>query len=614
MNFKQLIWKNNQFLLERLDPSHEFLGGLRHNEAVQHKIASVEEQPTPTEKTHALLIALLDVRDDLQDSVMNDVIKALRSTSQYHIANIFRKVSDEVSMSNEHYSQLQTKAAEMIKYMDTENGLLDQLFSAKVVGCSEVERIRSATGRNNMARRLIEILMKKSDNAFETLIKKLNEVGQTHVAYILTGVGSARPLSQRLRDKLLSARVKLIGSIYFKGLPSALMSRHVFTEFDQQHVESRPTENEKIERTLDLIARKSQSAFREFLVALDETHNEHAVVEMMGSEIAATVHVITDTDGARCCTAILEKELREFIQKAFEQDEEKVRYLNEVLEGSDSCYSGVEEGSIIVKFRCKNIAALQELHRSKKLDDLFTEAFCCAPGLKSISLQMEEGQFQQCADEYTALKLMTSEHREALLSSTKFLVGKMKVGGDLLGRLGLCRERRQTIEAAATHEDQVKTLLDVVSRQPDSAFKRLLDALSDTGQEQCALIIVALLVDPRDEETPTQQPEVARRMADDSMRRLISKLPTIDKETKAAISNLRAALKRNVGSATVKRAQTWPQQNDTRKNCNSLKITEMTEDSRITVKQPMHIRNSARTSSQRNEAVVTEHCKSVCGD
>ena len=351
MNFKQLILKNYQLLLERLDPSHAFLRGLRQNEAVQHKIASIEEQPTRTEKINTFLHALLDVRDDLQNSLMNDVIKALRSDGQYHIINIFRKVSDEVSMSDEHYSQLQTRAAEVIKYMDVENGLLDQLFSAKVVGCSEVERIRSASCRNDMARRLIEILMKKSDNAFKTLVVKLNEVGQTHVAYILTGVGSARPLSQKLRNNLFSARVKLIGSIYFKGLPSALMSRHVFTDFDQQHVESRPTENEKIERTLDLIARKSQSAFRQFLVALDETHNEHAVVEMMGSEIAATVHVITDTDGAGVCTAILEKELRDFIQKAFEQDEEKVRHLNEVLEGSDSCYSGVDEGSIIVKFR-----------------------------------------------------------------------------------------------------------------------------------------------------------------------------------------------------------------------------------------------------------------------
>jgi len=247
MNFKQLILKNYLLILKRLDPSHEFFGGLRQNESVQHKIASIEEQPTPTEKTKALLHALLDVSDDLQDSLMDDVIDALRSSGQDRVANIFR-------MSDEHYSQLQTRAAELVQYMDTENGLLDQLFSAKVFGCSEVERIRSASGRNNMARRLIEILMKKPDDAFETLVKKLNEVGQTHVAYILTGEGSARPLSRRSKDELISARFKLLGSIYFKGLVSALMSRHVFTDFDQQHVESRPTENEKIERTLDLIA------------------------------------------------------------------------------------------------------------------------------------------------------------------------------------------------------------------------------------------------------------------------------------------------------------------------------------------------------------------------
>jgi len=337
----------------------------------------------------------------------------------------------------------------------------------------------------------------------------------------------------------------------------------------------------------------------------------------MGSEIAAKIHVITDTNEAGFCTTNLERQLREFIQNAFEKDEKEVRHLNEVLDGSDTCVSGVEEGSIIVKFRCKNIAALQELYRSKTLDDLFTETFCRAPGIKSISLEMEDGQFQQCADNFTALQLMTPEHQEALLSSAKFLVGKMKVCDDLLDKLRLRRERRQTIEAAATHEDQVKTLLDVVSRQPDAAFKQLLDALRDTGQEQCALIIVALLVDPRDEKTITQQPEEAQKMADDSMRRLISNLPTIDKETKTAISNLRTSLRRSVSSTTVKRTQkkearvTWPQPSDTHENCNSSKITKKTENGRITAKQPMHFINSARTSSQRNQALVTENRKLV---
>jgi len=620
MNFKQVIRQNYQFLLKRLNPSHDFFGGLQQNEALRNKLASIKEQPTSTDKVDALLSVLLDVRDDRQDSVMGDVIEALRTSGQRHIANIFRKVSEEVFMSDEHYRQLQTKTAELSKYMDPENQLLEELRSSLVISGSEAERIRSASGRNEMTRILIEMCLKKSDDVFEMLVKALNEVGQSHVAYILTGEGNARPVCQKLRDKLFSNRVELIGSIYFKGLPSALISRRVFTEYDQQHVESRPTENEKIERTLDLIARKSHSAFYEFLVALGETHQEHVVQVLMGSEIAAEVII---RDAAGCCTANLVKELRKVMQDAFEKDENCIKALNDVLDESETYFTGVEEGSIIVKFRCKNAEALREMHRSKELDKLFTETFCSSlvhKGLGSIQLQIEDSLFQQCADRSTALKLMTPEHREALTSSAKFLVDKMVVSDDLLDKLPLCRDRRQAVEAAATREEQVRTLLDIVSRQPDSAFKQLLDALTDTRQEQSALILgtPAPLLDLRDEETLPQQPAAARRAAENSLRHLISKLPAIDNETERSISNLRTSLstvRQGTCSATAQRSDreeanvTGPQQIDACHSCSCLKMTEVAGDVRVTAKQPILVPNSTQTS-QGNQ-LVTENSKSV---
>jgi len=626
MNFKQLIKQNYLFLLKSLDPSHEFFGGLQLSEAIQHQVAYINEQSaTPGDKTYALLSALLRVDDDLQDSLMDDVIEALRSSGQGHIANIFRIVSDRVSMSDEHYHQLQTKTAELSKYVDPENALLNRLLSAKVISLSEVERIRFAAGRNEMARKLIEMLMRKPDDAFETLVETLNEVGQSHVSYILTGEGNARPLSQKLRDKLISNRVKLIGSIYFKGLVSVLMSRGVFTEHDQQHVESRPTENEKIERTLDLIARKSQSAFYQFLVALVETRQEHVVVEMMGSEIAAKVDLITDTDAAGFCTANLEIELRQIMQDAFEKDENGAKDLNDVLDKSETSFTGVEEGSIIVKFRCKNVGALQELHRSQKLDELFTRTFCSPlvhKGLKSIRLQIEDHQFQQCADKFMALKLMTSEHREALVSSTKFLVNKVTVSGDLLEKLPLSEEHRQAIEEAATGEDKVKMLLDVVSRQPDTSFEQLLSALRDTKQEQSALILCPSLLDLRDEETLLPQPATALKTAENSMRHLIANLPAIDNETKLAISNLRTSLSTMRQNASrkptnVERTQrdkanmARPETIDACQNCNSVRMTEATGNDRITLMQPMPVPNSAHTSSHGDKPFVTVNRKSA---
>ena len=80
----------------------------------------------------------------------------------------------------------------------------------------------------------------------------------------------------------------------------------------------------------------------------------------------------------------------------------------------------------------------------------------------------------------------TSEHHQTLKSSAEWLLDELTVSDDLLDKLSLFGERRQAIKRAATREDQVKTLINVVSRQPDSAFARLLNALDDTQQSSAA--------------------------------------------------------------------------------------------------------------------------------
>jgi len=620
MTFKQLISRNYRLLLKSLDLSHEFVGGLQLNEAIQHKIAFIKEKQTPTDKVDALLSAMLEVSDDFQDSLMDDVIEALNFSGQGHVANIFRRVSDKVCMSNEHCRRLQTKMTELCKCMDPENQLLDQLLSDEVVSSCEVERIRFSTGRNEMTRKLIEIFMKKSDDAFETLTDTLNEVGQAHVAYILTGEGNARPLNQKLRDKLLLNRVELITSIYFKGLVSVLMSKGVFTEYDQQCVEPirmTLTENEKIEKTLDLVARKSQSAFRQFIVALDETQHGHVVSLLMGSEIEAKVMI--DTDATEACATNLEKELFETMQVETENEETAVKELNDALDAHETSFTGVTEGSIVVKFRCKNAEALRELYRSKTLDKLFTDAFCrplAHKGLKSIRLEIADRQFQRCDETLAVLKLMTPEHRDALMSSAKFLAHKMIVSDDLLDKLALCGERRRAIETAA-REERVSKLLDIVSRQPDSAFTQLLDALRDTEQEQSALILCT----PREEKPLPQRPEAAWKMAKDSMRLLISKFQSIDDETRTAVDNLHTSLStmRQMCGKTAQRTQEAEIYSTELRNvdaCHDYKSLEMTEaatNGRISAKQPMPVPRSTQTSLEKNKLIVNENRKSARG-
>ena len=184
----------------------------------------------------------------------------------------------------------------------------------------------------------------------------------------------------------------------------------------------------------------------------------------------------------------MENELCEPVQRSFENEDTEVKQLSEVISSNGISVPEVSKGSILVKFRCIDhtaLVSLQELYSSKKLDQLFSESFVpkfADKGLESLSIHIPDEEFQR----HIQLKPMTDEHRQLLLSSEERLVNKMVVSDDLLDKLSLSRRCRQAIK---THEQQVKTLLDIVSRRPDCAFTQLLNALKDTNQHEAADII-----------------------------------------------------------------------------------------------------------------------------
>jgi len=400
-------------------------------------------------------------------------------------------------MSDGHYGILKFKKAQLCQFLDLENGLLDELENAEVISSIDVDHVRAISGDvgylrsiavyDEMARKLIEIIMRKPDSAFYALVRALDKTKQSHVTHILTGIGNNLPISEECRDKLLEKRSVVVRSIYPKCLVSSLISKGIFSRHDQLCVESRLGENEQSETILDLIARKSQAAFDDFIRTLQECHHGHVVEELMGSVVAAKVEAQVN---AGVDVAVVESELRENMQDAFQNNNTEVKQVNDLLASNGVSVTQVEQGSIIVKFQCRDhaaLASLQRLYRSKKLDQFFTEAFSpkfAQKGVECLSFSIPDEQFV-----YAGSKLMTEEHRHTLQSSAKRLGNKIRISDELLDKLSLCRRRRQAIERAATREEQVKTLLDIVSRQPDSAFTQLLNALNSTDQHEAVLYL-----------------------------------------------------------------------------------------------------------------------------
>jgi len=482
MALGQIIAANFSTLLRCLEPTNELLGKLLLTEFVQDRIPFIQQQVTLNDKTNALLTTLREVPDDFQELVMNDFIAALRSCGQEHVANIFRPESDKVPMSNEHRTILVKQSCELCKFLDPVNGILDKLFSSEVITWDDGDRIRNMVGFNDMARQLISTILRKSDDAFQVLVSSLKETGQSHVIYMLTGEGDSLPLSEDYRTKLREQR-ELIHSVTPHDLMPALIAKGVFTSYDQERVEGRKTNDDKAEMIFDLIARKSQTAFDQFVEILRKCKHEHVAEPLLGPEVNAEVEVSVEAPAVDRTN--LEHELRQDIPQTLAGNETE---LKQEMTKNGISVSGVVEGSIIVKFKYKDHAALvslQKLYSSKKFDQLFTEAFCpkfAAKGLKSLRLVIAEVEFQR----HFELQLMTDDHRSALMSLAEHSFNTVTISNELLDKLSLSDRCRQVVRAPATREQQVKTLLDIVSRQPDSAFTQLLNALDDTQQTEAA--------------------------------------------------------------------------------------------------------------------------------
>ena len=460
---------------------------------MKDRISCIKQQVTVDDKNDTLLDALMEVPDNFQKSVMNNLVSALRFSGQDHVANIFRRENDKEIMTDEHYELLSTKQVDLCQFLNPRDELVNSLLSKKVFSLADKRRILSKACLNDMADETIEVLRRKSDDAFYHFIDLLRQTGQSHVAFILTGKGKNRPLKEEHRSSLLtSSRDDLVRKIDSKhsGLIRTLMSKSVLSSSEAQRVTSvQPdTQEDRNEFILDLIARKSQFDFSNFITALKDTGQTHVVTYLTGAEVVAKIKTVYETGTPDSYVRYVDAELLKYMKEMFQRNSDVVRKLNTTLSQKGISVYDVRDGCIEIAFTCENVQSLlnfQTLNVSGELRNMLNSAFCprfAKKGLLSLKLEICDSQFVRWIP-------TTSEHREALTSSTEWLVNKMAVTDKMMDELALCERRREAIESASTREQKVKTLIDVVSRQPDSTFTQLLNALNDTRQTEAADVI-----------------------------------------------------------------------------------------------------------------------------
>ena len=95
-------------------------------------------------------------------------------------------ITAKTTMSAEHLQQLQVNLHDLTRVIDPDGGLLTKLFSQGVLNHIDVQRILQERCLERMNEKLLmEILLRKPDDAFDKFVTSLVETGQPHAACLL---------------------------------------------------------------------------------------------------------------------------------------------------------------------------------------------------------------------------------------------------------------------------------------------------------------------------------------------------------------------------------------------------------------------------------------------
>jgi len=476
-----------QQLLRSVDPTEELLSDLCAVETFKDKVADIQSAETSKVKADKILSLL---SDENYEETIGPFISALHDNGQAHVAGVFVTRSNEDLLTDDKYQLLFDKLDILLDHLDPDCGIVSSLQSKRVFSQSDVERIRAQKTADEKVDKLVEILSRKSQSSYECFISELEDHDQGHIVYILTGNGSP-PISDKNLNILRQRRRDMLRSMESKytTFTSTLFSMGILTDKDRQRVEGMgPVPHQRNEKILDILYRKSERHFEMFVIALEETEQEHVAELLKDIETSGTLHMnLIHNDSLQIQDA--EAKLTLNLDSDFGDSESQI---NRGLYDMGIVGAGVDNGCIRVWFKFLTRETLDVLERGE-LDKLFTDTYRgLFPDQNAVSIHIEipETEFNRCRQIINQRKaLMKPEHQKALELAAEKISDEITVDEDLLKELSLCEYRRDAILNQSTSKDKAKVLMEVMARRPNCEFQHLLNALRKKRQDAAASFI-----------------------------------------------------------------------------------------------------------------------------
>ena len=497
VNYREILTGSWKLLQRSINPSNDLLNGMIRVGFSIKLVEAIRTQATDWDKVGRLLQELNSCSDvDITD-VLSRFANVLREVGQEHVANVFGDSGlvhpgQASPMSLDHYELLNSKIADLCKFIDTEGGLTERLEQARVLLLADVQAIRAERTLNRKALELIHIMQRKADHCFECFLSALKETGQSHVVHVLTGEGD-RPLMDEWYKVLSAKQAFLVDFMVptISGLLDQLISREVFSQDEKDRIKNGDSADDLTspqERMLALLVRKSQPAFDNFIKALIASNQAHIAIEIVGLEVEGKLigSYMAETDELE--KTAVENLLKIKFKEIASGIDNLQNELAQALEAVGTRVTYVGDGCIALRFKCRNAKSLNEfraLYESRLLNAILTRIFCdefYKRGLVSLVLNIPDEEFARCESTFADEAPMPVEERKALMTAVEMLHSGLVTVRDLMELLSLNDREKFVVEALGSEcQQQRSVLMSIVSRKPHKIYRRLISSMTGAG-------------------------------------------------------------------------------------------------------------------------------------
>lgn len=364
---------------------------------------------------------LLNYVSSFQESKIEEFLSALEHTQQVHVAKYIRchgRLSETDLDRNEwpfqkceaEFKCYKSNWSKLVDFIDSEYGLIDELFSIGFLNRQHRESIKGVQGNTKRNEDLLHIVQRKSLAAYNQFITCLHKTKQSHVASVLDGTqGCDWLLSETHQSSLQSNHAVLVELIdAYNGLVSMLYAENCITCRQKESIEAASSKSERNARLLDIICRGSEVDYVKFVDNLSKSGQTH--VRRILSEVGAVVHLIAKTnlaenvqfkekfivDRLMSLLTSCPKDIKESLQAKVEE------ILDEFSKWDVHLIAAQPGRSISLYFLCKSSRGLQyisESYGSGQLRTTSEELFKLISGFHLVvvdSLQWNVKNYDSC--------------------------------------------------------------------------------------------------------------------------------------------------------------------------------------------------------------------------